>query len=49
MRTSIWLFVAWGGAAILMVLLPFLMGSWTGFSIAIILAALLIYLGFRKR
>ena len=31
MRTSIWLFIAWGGAAMLMVLLPFLMGSWTGF------------------
>lgn len=49
MQGSIWLVVAWVGAAILLLCLPLLMGSWTGFFVALVLSAGAVLLAFGKR
>ncbi len=46
MKGSATAILVWSGAAVLMIMLPFLMGSWTGFAVALIAAMALLWAGF---
>lgn len=47
MMTSLWIALVWIGAALLILLLPFIMSDWTSFGIALGIAMVVVWMAFR--
>lgn len=49
MSTSFWMTTLWAGVAVLILFLPFILSTWTGFAIALGLSVLVIWKAFAPR